>query len=382
MLFLYRFFCGVLEVEFFGVYPEKVLNLAAKNRISFWSARYVKQKIICKITVKDFLKLPTILRKSGIRVHIKRKSGFPFFIKKYNGRIGIFTGLIVFFCALQILSSYVWVIDVVGNKTVSDSQIISVCRDLNVKVGVKKSSVHSKAQAQELLLRLDKLAWGSLNLEGCKLTVNVTEVIEKSEDNSVATNLKAECDGIITHIDVKSGNCLVKVGDVVAKDDVLVSGVIENQNGTRFVHSIGQIEALTETELNIEQKLDFEERLPTGKIKTKRVLDFFTLKIPLYLGGEAGEYECERKLYEAKLFSQKLPIKIYSKRFIFTKQNHRKITTEQAKKMLEKRLEKECEGSVKSKTFYETDDAVKLQAIITNKKNIAKSEKMIIGIGK
>jgi similar to stage IV sporulation protein len=82
MLFLYRFFCGILEVEFFGVYTEKVLNLAAKNRISIWSARYREQKIICKMTVKDFLKLPKILRKSGIRVHIKRKMGLPFFIKR------------------------------------------------------------------------------------------------------------------------------------------------------------------------------------------------------------------------------------------------------------------------------------------------------------
>ena len=27
MLYLYRFFCGILEVEFFGIYPEKIINL-------------------------------------------------------------------------------------------------------------------------------------------------------------------------------------------------------------------------------------------------------------------------------------------------------------------------------------------------------------------
>jgi len=66
MLFLYRFFCGVLEVEFYGIYPEKVLNICSKSGINIWSARYVKQRIRCKMLVKDFLKLPAILRKSEI----------------------------------------------------------------------------------------------------------------------------------------------------------------------------------------------------------------------------------------------------------------------------------------------------------------------------
>jgi similar to stage IV sporulation protein len=381
MLFLYRFFCGILEVEFFGVYTEKVLNLAAKNRISIWSARYREQKIICKITVKDFLKLPKILRKSGIRVHIKRKMGLPFFIKRYNKRLGILVGFIVFFCVLQVMSSYIWVIDVVGNKTVSDSQILSVCSDLGVKIGAKRSKINSKADAQKMLLGLDKLAWGSINIEGCKITVNVTETVEFEEDITVPCNLKAECDGVITHIDVKAGNCLVKIGDVVAKGDVLVSGIIENQSGTRFIHSIGEVEALTETPVSLEQELVYKVKVPNGKTKTKKVLDFFNLKIPLYLGGEVGEFECERNLYTARLFSQNLPIKIYSKNFIFTKTENRKITVDEAKEMLLQRLKKDFLGDVKDQTFYEMANSVKLQAVLVNKKNVAVSEKLIFGIG-
>lgn len=382
MLFLFRFFCGVLEVEFFGTYPEKVLNLAAKNRITIWAARYVKRKIICKITVKDFLKLPRILRKSGIRVHILKKRGFPFFIKKYNKRLGIFTGIIIFFLTLQILSSYVWIIDVVGNKQVSEGEILSACNSLGIKEGVRKSKIKAKPQAQELLLKSDKLAWSSLNLEGCKLTVNVTEVTKAQEEGSKATNLKAECDGIIARIDVKSGNCLVKVGEVVAKGDVLVSGIIENENGTKFVHSIGEIEAITETEIELEQKLNFEVSLPTGKRKTKRVLQIFTLKIPLYLGGVVGEYKTETDLWQLKVFSQKLPLKVHSKSFVFTKNEKRMISADTAIELLEKRLKNEHKGTVKSKKYTKTAESVVLKAVLNDKKNIAVSEKLIFGIGK
>lgn len=381
MLFLYRFFCGVLQVEFFGTYTEKVLNLAAKNGITIWSARYVNQKIRCKITVKDFLKLPKILRKSGIRVHIIKKWGFPFFIKKYNKRLGIFTGLVVFFLALYIMSLFMWVIDIEGNKTVTDNEILAVCDELGVRQGVLKSKIKSKAKAQELLLKMDGLAWSSFNLEGCKLTVNVTEVTKVDDEKGAATNLKAAADGTITHIDVKSGNCLVKVGDVVAKGDILVSGIIEREDGTDFVQSRGVIEAETKTQIELVQEYNYSVTMPTGEQKIKRVLDFFTLKIPLYLGGEMREYTSQNEVLQLKLLGQKLPIKIHTKRFNFTKTKRYNLTRADATALLEKSLKEEYNGAVSNQSFTERADSLVLSAIITEKKDIAVSEKMIFGIG-
>lgn len=382
MLFLYRFFCGVLTVEFFGIYPEKLLNLCAKNGISIWSARYIKQRIRCNITVKDFLKLPKILRKSGIRVHITEKKGFPFFIKKYHKRLGLFIGLALFLGFLQIMSGFVWVVDIVGNERVSNSEIISACEELGVKAGVRKSKINAKADAQELLLKIDKLAWGSLNIEGCKLTVNVTEVIEKKEDNSVASNLKASEDGVIKHIDVTSGNCLVKVGDIVSKGDILVSGIIENESGTRFVHSIGTIIAETETAVSLKEKYLKQVKIPTGKVKTKYAVDFFTLKIPLYVGSEKGEYSTQSKVKVLELFSQKLPIKIYSKKFIFSRNESIETDYNKAVEVLEKRLAEEYKGKVKTKDFTDSGEGVVLNAVLVDQKNIAVSENLIFSIGK
>ena len=381
MLFLYRFFCGFLKVEFYGIYPEKVLNLCAKNGINMWSAKYKKQKIRCKIIAGDFLRLRKILRKSGIRVHILEKRGFPFFIKKYNKRFGILVGLIVFFSFLQIMSGYIWIIDVVGNEALNDSEIISACEEIGIKQGTRKSKISPKADAQELLLKNDKLAWGSLNIEGCRLTVNVTEITEKAVNSATATNLVATEDGVIKHIDVKSGNCIVKVGDIVRKGDVLVSGIIENLSGTRFVQSRGEIIAETETEITLKESFVKKEALPNGKVKTKRVLEFFTLKIPLYLGAEKGLYETENSVWQFRLFSQNLPIKIYSKKFVFKTEHTVKISPQTAQEKLEEKLKTEYKGSVKTQELTQTEDYAQLSAVIVDRKNIAKSENLILSIG-
>ncbi|MBQ4119833.1 MAG: sporulation protein YqfD [Clostridia bacterium] len=382
MLFLYRFFCGVLSVEFSGIYPEKVLNLCTKNKISIWSAKFKNGKINCKITVKDFLKLPKILRKSGIRVHILRKSGFPFFIKRYSKRFGIFTGFILFFAVLYMMSGYIWIIDVVGNTKTATSDILNVCEQIGIKTGVKASGISAKNVAQQLLLKTDTLAWSSFNIEGCRLTVNVTEIKEKPEDNSKATNLKASADGIITHIDVKSGNCLVKVGDVVKTGDILVSGIIESESNIKFVHSIGEITAETETEFALQEPLKKRVSYPTGKVKEKSVLEFFTLKIPLYLGGETGEYDCQTSEKTLRLFEQNLPLKIYTKKFVFKKYATVTQSLDDAKNLLLKKLQKECTGEVKRKNFIERDGTLFLTAVVTDKKNIAISENLIFSIGK
>lgn len=381
MLFLYRFFCGVLELEFYGVYPEKVLTLCAKNRISLWSGQYKNRKIRCFIAVKDFLKLPKILRGSGIRVHILRKKGFPFFIKKYKARFGIVAGFILLFAFLQIMSGYIWIIDVVGNQSVSEKSIISACEELGIKVGTRSSNIDTKNDAQNLLLKLDTLAWGSLNIEGCKLTVNVTEITKKEQDNSVATNLKASADGIITHIDVTSGNCVVKVGEPVFKGDILVSGIIENLNGTKFVHSAGVIEAQTNEEVSFSEDFIQKLRIPSGKVKTKTVLEVFGLKIPLYIGKEKGFFETQSQTETIKLFSQNIPIKLYKKRFVFENEIERKYTYEQLCKKLEERLNKEYASGVKEKNFIKNDRGVTLKAVISEKKNIAISENIIFNIG-
>ena len=70
MLYFYRFFCGFLELEFSGIYPEKILNLCVVNRITVWNTRFLKQKIILNITVRDFKRLPKLLKKGGVKLHI------------------------------------------------------------------------------------------------------------------------------------------------------------------------------------------------------------------------------------------------------------------------------------------------------------------------
>ena len=385
MLYLYRFFCGILEVEFFGIYPEKIINLCAKNRIAVWNVHYGNNKIRLFITVKDFKRLPRILKRSGLRLHILNKTGFPFFINRYKRRFGIFAGIVIFFAVLQFMSGFIWIIEVEGNKTVTDSEILAICEDLGIKIGVKRNSIDTKNTPQDLLLKTDKLSWGSFNIEGCKLTVNVTEIVPKTEDNTVATNLKAAKDGIIEKIDVTSGNPVVKVGDIVKKGDLLVSGITETMRDTKFVHSIGTVTAKTEETITLFEPFIKKSETLTGKTAKRRVLEIFGIKIPLYIGKEKGNFRTEFNCKNLKLLSQNIPIKIYTKKFIFIKKENEKRDYDKLCNQLANQLELQSQKenfSVKTKDLTQNENGVTLTAVVTKTEDITYSENLIFTIGK
>lgn len=215
-------------------------------------------------------------------------------------------GAAVFFAFLTFMSGFVWSVEVAGSSAVPERDIIAECKELGIYAGIRKGDISPASAKLQLLLKDNRLSWCAFNIEGCYLTVDVTEAKKKEEDNSVPTNLKAAADGIIKKIDVTAGNCIVKVGDTVAAGDILVSGIEERAEGTRFVHSIGSVTAATEREITVTANYRQKIKIKTGRKKTKRVLSFFTLKIPLYLGSEKGMYNAQTNVKTLKLFGKKV----------------------------------------------------------------------------
>ena len=192
----------------------------------------------------------------------------------------------------------------------------------------------SKAKEQ-LLIKLNGLAWASFNIEGCRLTVEVSEIKNNTQSETQPSNLLAKVDGVIRHINVNSGNCLVKVGDAVVKDDVLVSGTIElTQAGViSKVKSKGEIIAETERIFTVTVPKKQTKSVTSDKKTIKRVLSFFSVKIPLFLGETKEPFICKTEVNKFKLFNEKIPISITKKIFYPTKEIEINLSDDEAKEI-------------------------------------------------
>lgn len=387
MLFFYRLWRGFLRIEIRGDIAEKLLNICAKNGIPLWNIKRRGEVIRCYIAVGDFKRLPRLVIKSGLRVHILDRYGLPFFTERYKKRYGIPVGTAVFFAFLTFMSGFVWSVEAAGNGNIPENEIIAECRELGITEGMRKGEISPASAKLQLLLKDNRLSWCAFNIEGCYLTVDVTEAKKREEDNSVPTNLKAAADGIIKKIDVTAGNCIVKVGDTVAAGDILVSGIEERAEGTRFVHSIGSITAATEREITVTANYRQKITLKTGKKKTKRVLSFFGIKIPLYLGCEKGTYNAETSVKALKLFGKKIPIAIYEKRFEFTEETEKNYDRNALEKELERlfsekvKLEISGDFQVKNREIDEIQGGLRLKTVVSAEENIAVQDIMLFNTG-
>ncbi len=375
----YRIIGGYLRLLITGENKEKVLALCAQNGITLWNTRLSEDGIESSASVKEFKALRYIMPKNA-RVHILRKRGLPFITGRYKRRYGIAVGAVLFFAILQLLSSYVWVIDVTGNHKVSEKEILNACQSIGIHQGIKKDSIYPKMKRESLLLKLPQIAWGSINLEGSRITVNVTEA-EVSDGEKGYSNLKASCDGIIEKLDIISGTGAVSVGQAVKKGDLLVSGIVETVDGTRFVTSRGTVTAKVKREIILSEDFSQKTAVPTGQSKTKYAIEVFGFKLPLYLGSEKGNYESKTKTTDLELFGSRLPIKIYEKTFKPYTEKEINYTYQALMERLNGKLEIKEGFKVISKDFEKTEKGVMLIAVIEGTENIEYEDNLLINAG-
>ena len=381
---LFRLLKGYLFIKITGQNIEFLLNSAAKNGVKIWDLFCKKQNITGCISIKDFKKLRNIKR-YGTRIKIIKKRGLPFWLYKYKKRSGILVGAVIFLIIIKMLSLHIWNISVVGCEKIKTKDIRSSCDELSIKQGIRKNKIKPHIDAQRLLLLRNDIAWASLNVEGCVLTVNITEIKEgKKDENQYPCNLKASCDGIIRKIDVTSGNTIVKVGDVVNKGDILVSGILERNTSTVFVFSSGKISAETQRSFTKEAKFKTQEMLPNGIVKNRKMISFFNLKIPLYFGSIKNDNFFTLTENTLKLFKKQMPVKILYSRHKFTKKTQVTKSKDELVEILSKKIDEEinkmcleeyAEIDIK---IVENENGVTVTKFFNCIENIAYKDKIIV----
>lgn len=318
ILKIIRWLCGYVTVKLTGDSDAAFLNFCLKNKISVWSVVRENGNILLNMSLSDYKNIRKLRREFGHKIKIFHTAfiGLPKKILFISKRKSLAVGVAVFCAVLFAFSQFIWQIEIVGNKTISDQAIVSAYTQLGVHSGMPRSELDSYALRDRLPLLIRDISWCSFNLEGTKLTVNVTEVNEydKTGKNEYS-NLVAVTDGIIKSIDIISGNKIVNVGTVVRKGEVLVSGAPE-LNSQRFTYSEGKVFAETSKSVTITLPKIKTVAKKSGYVTERSVIDLFGFKLPMYLDSLHFSYQSELVMDKVRFFGGELPINIIKRRFI------------------------------------------------------------------
>jgi sporulation protein YqfD len=233
--------------------------------------------------LRDYKNIREAVRRSGVKTRIIKKTGLPFFTFKQRKRVGLVIGVAAAIITVSYLSTMIWTVSVSGNENISDEQILNVFSSLGVKPGAKRRDINAKEISDEALKIFDgDLSFAVVNLNGSNASVEVRESVPapKIEDNETPCNIVASEDGVVTKVQLYSGQEEIKTGSAVLKGNLLISGVKTNQDKTEsLVHAAGNVYA--EVEKNISSDFENSEFCAPSREKIRYALYFFNVKIPL-----------------------------------------------------------------------------------------------------
>lgn len=370
MVNLIRFILGYVSFEGICPSPEKFMNLIASSRLNVWNVKSSKNKISGCIKASEYRSLKFIIYKTRSKIRIKEKHGMQFKLKPYKRRFGLIIGGILFIIILNFLSLFIWTIEIDDNTEIPKENIYNALSEIGIKPGVKRSSIDSQITEQKIMNQIPDIAWLAININGSVMNIELNDRIKPPEIESVSnnSNLVASRAGQITRLEVYSGTILVKPGDVVLIDQLLVSGIFEDDlGGTTIKRSVGKIYAKTLRELKQEVPLKKETLVQKAPTVKRKHINFFGLNIPISLTAiPNSDYQFNTQYSQAELFGTKLPISLYTELFIPIDKISTDLNYDQAQAIAEENLKIQEDEIFKDSTIL--NKTVKYQ--IANEKFI------------
>lgn len=229
---LLNVFTGTVFVELRGTSPERFFNVCRSRKIPLYevSTRVTDKGTVyvAKLKLRDYFRVRNAAKKAHCVPYVRKRLGFPFFIKRYRNRIAFFAGGIYCFWLIWLLSRFVWDISVTGGFVHTEEELLSYLRETGVVCGMRCEAIDCTEIERKLRIDYPDIGWVSAELRGTRLFLRVaeTDMPIMQEEQNTPVHLVATADGMVESLVCRKGTPLVKEGDVVKKGDILVSGVI------------------------------------------------------------------------------------------------------------------------------------------------------------
>lgn len=238
------FIQGYLRIRTTGYSTERFLNACRHRGIYLWGLQAVSGAYEMNISISGFRKLKPIIRKTGTKVTIIKKSGLPFYLFRYRKRKLFFAGAFFFVFLIFWMSRYIWNIDITGNQSRTDETLLEFLKTTDVKNGMSKSSVDCQRIVKDIRKEYDDIIWVSASIRGTRLIIQIKEnedsLPASSADNDEnqkggertgqPVDIVANKNCTIESAIVRNGLFQTEIGAKVKKGDVLVSGQVPVNN--------------------------------------------------------------------------------------------------------------------------------------------------------
>ncbi|MEN6350025.1 MAG: sporulation protein YqfD [Syntrophomonas sp.] len=217
---------GIIKIKLDGENQERVINMALSRGIYIWDIKKNREGMHLKVRASGYDALKNICDENNFNLEVIDRQGLPFFKGVFRRRLGFMLGALIFVAALYFISSFIWFVGVSGNKQVKTEKIIVTAAKYGVYQGAARWNFSRSEVEEAILSELTELAYVKVDIHGVRADIQVVEKVFPKKEITGPCNIVAEKDGIIEEVLVLEGQPQVKNGDVAARGDILISGVV------------------------------------------------------------------------------------------------------------------------------------------------------------
>lgn len=396
-------FTGYVTLSVKGDKPELFFQECMAYGIEIWDIRK-KTDSHCQGNIKlhDIHIIRKVNRKTNYKLSFTDKQGYPFLIKRLMRSKELLIACIISILLILYLSNILWKITITGVSKEVEQKISEQLTTYGVHVGSWLFKLESPRSIQQKLVKdIPEILWVGVKQKGTTFTLEgVEKTIVKKEEVTGPRHLIATKKGVIKKVFVKKGQSKIRINDMVSPGDVLVSGILNDQEDptddkkeikkSDIVSAEADIIAQTWYEVTVSIPLETKQEILTGEQEKAYYLGVGEFQVPIWTFGSSTYEEVDQEMYEKPvyLFKWKLPLRIIESilsekmynREERTKEEAISIGIAQAKHDLLLELGPEAQ-IISEDILHEAieNGKVRLQLYMTVEEDISKAEPIIQG---
>lgn len=308
-----RFVKGTIFFSAENGSPERLITRCGKEEIVLFDISATETGVSARCLLREFPQIEKLAQEYGVTVKKEKEKGLPRILRRHKLRFMLPCMLLLVLFLLFFSQSFLWTIEVRGNRILTDEAILSILEEEGLTRMTFLPNTDLRMVCEEVMLKLPQLSFITLNRYGSRIEAIVAErEIAPQIRSDEPCDIVAAADGVVRAIEVYEGEETTGPGYAVQKGEILVHGHYQTKKGQEMlVHAEAKIIAEVFFEKTISIDLNELAKQETGEVTKRQFFYCFGLKIPLSFPNELeGGYEEEWTESPLTLFQKTFPIGI------------------------------------------------------------------------
>lgn len=220
---------GYVRIKISGPYPELFINRCIDQKMYIWDIQHPgKEVLVCSVLLDEVSHLRKLARASDCKISFIDKKGLPFIINKLWRRNGLVFGAVAFLLSIFILSNMVWNIEIEGASPVVEHNLKQAVTEMGITRGAFQFRLPPPEDIQALITdQIQEATWIGVTKKGTTYHFQVVEKeIAERAPLEAPGHLVAARNAVIYDMFIEKGEPIVEINQVVQKGDLLVSGLV------------------------------------------------------------------------------------------------------------------------------------------------------------